>query len=73
MVGPQVLHPMMKLQRQVQSLVDSKLLKPTDSIWKIALLYGDEWTYWKRELEEFEFSLKDPVSELLKVKVWEEN
>ncbi len=73
MVGPQVLHPMMKLQRQVQSLVDSKLLKPTDSIWKIALLYGDEWTYWKRELEEFEFSLQDPVSELLKVKVWEEN
>ena len=34
-----------KLQRQVRSLVDSKLMKPTDSIWKIALLYGDEWNY----------------------------
>lgn len=72
-MSTQVLHPMMKFQRQIQSLVDSKLLKPSDSLWKIALLYGDEWAFWKRELEEFDFSLHDPVSELLKVKVWEED
>lgn len=69
----QVTHPMEKLQRQVQKLVDSKLLKPTDSIWKIALLYGDDWSYWKQELEAFEFSMKDPVSELLAVESWEED
>lgn len=68
----QVAHPMEKLQRQVQKLVDSKLLKPTDSLWKIALLYGDDWSYWKQELEAFEFSMKDPVSELLAVDSWEE-
>jgi hypothetical protein len=69
----QVAHPMEKLQRQVQKLVDSKLLKPTDSIWKIALLYGDDWSFWKQELEAFEFSMKDPVSELLAVESWEED
>ncbi|MBD1825306.1 DUF4327 family protein [Cyanobacteria bacterium FACHB-63] len=69
----QVAHPMEKLQRQVQKLVDSKLLKPTDSLWKIALLYGDDWSYWKQELEAFEFSMKDPVSELLAVDSWEED
>jgi hypothetical protein len=69
----QVAHPMVKLQRQVRSLVDSKLLKPTDSIWKIALLYGDNWSYWKKELEDFEFSMQDPVSDLLEVETWEED
>ncbi|WP_059001872.1 DUF4327 family protein [Leptolyngbya sp. NIES-2104] len=69
----QVAHPMEKLQRQVQKLVDSKLLKPTDSLWKIALLYGDDWSYWKQELEAFEFTMKDPVSELLAVDSWEED
>ncbi|HTL90327.1 MAG TPA: DUF4327 family protein [Leptolyngbya sp.] len=69
----QVAHPMEKLQRQVQKLVDSKLLKPNDSLWKIALLYGDDWSYWKQELEAFEFSMKDPVSELLSVDSWEED
>ncbi|BAU11298.1 hypothetical protein LEP3755_17910 [Leptolyngbya sp. NIES-3755] len=69
----QVAHPMEKLQRQVQKLVDSKLLKPNDSLWKIALLYGDDWSYWKQELEAFEFSMKDPVSELLAVDSWEED
>ncbi|MCU0549244.1 MAG: DUF4327 family protein [Leptolyngbya sp. Prado105] len=69
----QVAHPMEKLQRQVQKLVDSKLLKPTDSLWKIALLYGDDWSFWKQELEAFEFSMKDPVSELLAVESWEED
>ncbi|MBE9013438.1 DUF4327 family protein [Pseudanabaenaceae cyanobacterium LEGE 13415] len=69
----QVAHPMEKLQRQVQKLVDSKLLKPSDSLWKIALLYGDDWSYWKQELEAFDFSMKDPVSELLAVDSWEED
>lgn len=69
----QLAHPMEKLQRQVQKLVDSKLLKPTDSIWKIALLYGDDWSFWKQELEAFEFSMRDPVSELLAVESWEED
>jgi len=68
----QVAHPMVKLQRQVQSLVDSKLLKPSDSIWKIALLYGDEWSYWKNELLEFGFSMQDPVQDLIMVDEWDE-
>lgn len=69
----QVLHPMVKMQRQVQSLVKSNILKPTDSIWKIALLYGDKWSYWKKELEEFDFSMQDPVSHILAVENWEED
>ncbi|QDZ39425.1 DUF4327 family protein [Euhalothece natronophila Z-M001] len=68
----QVAHPMVKLQRQVQSLVESKLLKPTDSIWKIALLYGDEWSYWKNELLEFGFSMQDPVQEIIVVDEWDD-
>ncbi len=64
---------MVKLQRQVQKLVDAKLLKPSDSIWKIALLYGDEWQFWKQELQEFDFSMQDPVSELLAVESWEDD
>ncbi len=68
----QVTHPMVKLQRQVQKLVNSKLLKPTDSIWKIALLYGDEWAYWKQELLSFDFTMQDPVSDLLAVDQWED-
>jgi hypothetical protein len=72
-VNQQVIHPMVKFQRQVRSLVESKALKPSDSIWKIALLYGDEWGYWKKELEDFEFSMKDPISDVLAVETWEEN
>ena len=72
MLNQQVLHPMVKLQRQVQSLVSSKLIKPTDRIWKIAFLFGDEWPYWKKELEDFEFSMQDPISDLLAVETWEE-
>lgn len=68
----QVAHPMVKLQRQVQSLVNSKLLKPTDSLWKIALLYGDDWAHWKQELQAFDFTMQDPVSEFLSVESWEE-
>lgn len=71
-MNPQVAHPMVKLQRQVRSLVESKVLKPTDRLWKIALLYGDEWPYWKKELEDFEFTMKDPISDLLDVESWED-
>ena len=68
-----VLHPMAKLQRQVQKLVTSKLLNPTDSIWKIALLYGDDWTFWKSELQAYDFSMQDPISELLAVESWDDD
>lgn len=68
-----VAHPMVKFQRQVQSLVNSKIIRPNDSIWKIALLYGDEWSYWKSELEEFGFSMQDPIGELLVVEAWDED
>ena len=71
-MNQQVIHPMVKLQRQVRSLVDSKLIKPTDSIWKIAFLYGDEWPYWKQELQAYEFTMQDPVSDLLEVEAWED-
>ncbi len=72
-MNQQVIHPMVKLQRQVRSLVDSKIIDSSDSIWKIAFLYGDEWQHWKRELQEFEFSMQDPVSELLAVEAWDED
>ena len=68
----QVACPMEKLQRQVKSLVDKKLIKPTDSLWKIALLYGDEWAFWKKELIAFDFSMQDPISYLLAVDCWDE-
>jgi Domain of unknown function (DUF4327) len=68
----QVIHPMVKLQRNVQSLLESKIIKPTDSIWKIALLYGNEWSYWKQELLDFGFTMQDPVSDLLDVDAWDE-
>jgi hypothetical protein len=71
-MSQQVIQPMVKLQRQVQKLVDSKLLKPTDSIWKIALLYGDDWSYWKQELLAYDFTMQDPVADLLAVDSWEE-
>lgn len=71
-MNQQVAHPMEKLQRQVRSLVQSKLVKPTDQIWKIALLYGDDWVYWKQELKEFDFSMQDPISDLLAVETWED-
>jgi len=67
-----VVHPMEKFQRQVQSLVKRNIVKPEDSIWKIALLFGDEWSHWKRELEDFDFSTKDPISDLVAVGSWEE-
>ena len=69
----QVAHPMMKFQRKVSSLVGSNVLKPSDSIWKLALLYGNEWSYWKKELLEFGFTMQDPVSEGLVVEAWDED
>jgi len=49
-----------------------KIIKPTDSIWKIALLYGNEWPHWKQELLEYSFA-QDPVSDLLAVEAWDED
>ena len=69
---PLVLHPMAKFQRQVLSLVESDVIKPTDKLWKIAFLFRDNWEHWKHELEEFEFSMQDPISALLAVESWEE-
>lgn len=68
----QTLHPMVKLQRKIYSLVESDIVKPEDSISKIALLLGNDWKYWKNELMEFDFSVKDPIRELLLVEDWEE-
>jgi hypothetical protein len=68
----QVTHPMVKFQRQVHSLVETKIIKPSDSLWKIALLYGDEWAYWKKELLDFGFTMQDPIGDLLAVEAWDE-
>lgn len=68
----QVLHPMVKLQRQVRSRVESNLLKATDKLWKVALLYGDTWPHWKQELLDFGFTMHDPVSDLLAVEDWDD-
>jgi len=72
MTNQQVAHPMMKFQRQVQSLINSKVVKPHDPLWKIAFLFGDDWAYWRRELEEFDFTTQDPIADLLAVESWEE-
>jgi hypothetical protein len=69
----QVLHPMVKIQRQVESLVSSDILKPSDPIWKIGFLYGSRWSHWKKELYDFGFEMQDPVSELIGVDEWEED
>ncbi|MDY6783916.1 MAG: DUF4327 family protein [Cyanobacteriota bacterium] len=68
----QLAHPMVKFQRQLQSLVDSKALRPNDSIWKVALLYGDDWQHWKGELLEFGFDMQDPIQDVLVVEAWDE-
>ncbi|MFN5594971.1 MAG: DUF4327 family protein [Aphanizomenon sp.] len=65
----QVIHPMVKLQRNVQSLIESNIIKPR----KIALLYGDEWQHWKQELLDFGFSTQDPISDLLAVEKWDDD
>lgn len=71
-MSQKVIHPMDKFQRQVHSLVKSDIIKPTESLWKIALLFGEEWKFWKQELLEFGFSMQDPISELLAVEAWDE-
>jgi hypothetical protein len=68
-----VAHPMVKLQCKVSSLLNSQVIKPEDSIGKIALLYGDDWAYWKKELQDFGFTMQDPVKELLLVDQWDED
>lgn len=68
-----VAHPMAKFQRQVRSLVESNVIKPSDSLWKIAFLYGQDWPHWKKELHEFDFTMQDPISDLLAVETWEED
>jgi len=68
-----VAHPMEKFQRQVRSLIQSKVIKPTDRLWKIALLYGDDWSYWKKELEDFDFTMQDSIRDLLDVETWEDS
>ena len=70
--APLVLHPMAKFQRQVKSLVDSGVIKSTDKLWKIAFLFKDDWEHWKQELEDFDFSMRDPINDLLSVENWEE-
>jgi Domain of unknown function (DUF4327) len=72
-MNQQVAQPMEKFQRQVRSLVDTKVIRSTDKLWKIALLYGDEWSYWKRELEDFDFSMQDLIGDLLAVESWEDS
>jgi len=67
-----VMHPMVKFQHHVRSLVESKVIKPNDSIWKVALLFGNEWSYWKQELSDFGFAMQDPVGDLLEVEAWDE-
>ncbi|MEM1242528.1 MAG: DUF4327 family protein [Cyanobacteria bacterium P01_H01_bin.26] len=64
---------MAKFQRQVKSLVESDVIKSTDKLWKIAFLFQDSWGYWKQELEDFDFSMRDPISDLLAVENWEED
>lgn len=64
---------MMKLQRKVSSLVESNIVTPDDRIGKIALLLGNDWSYWKQELLDFDFSSQDRISELLSVEDWDED
>lgn len=68
----QVLHPMVKLQQKVSSLVNSQIIQPHDNIGKIALLFGNEWKFLKSELLAFGFSMQDPVSDLIVVEKWDE-
>lgn len=67
-----IAHPMVKFQRKLASLVEKKLLKSDDGLWKLALLYGDEWAFWKQELQDFGFTMHDPVGEVLRVDAWDE-
>ena len=71
-VVPMASHPMEKFQRKVRSLVETKAIQPTDSLWKIAFIFGDKWPHWKAELESFDFTMQDSIADLLSVDCWEE-
>jgi hypothetical protein len=68
----QVVHPMVKLQQRVASLVNSRVIQADDHIAKIALLFGREWSFLKSELLAYGFSLQDPVKDLLVVETWDD-
>lgn len=70
---PVAAHPMAKFQRKVSSLVETKAISPTDSLWKIAFIFGDKWPHWKAELESFDFTMQDAIGDLLAVECWEED
>lgn len=72
MPNKQVIHPMVKLQQKVVSLVNSEIIKPNDSIGKIALLFGDQWSFFRSELVAYGFSMQDPVSDILVVETWDD-
>ncbi|MGB5916760.1 MAG: DUF4327 family protein, partial [Phormidesmis sp.] len=54
------------------SLVQTKSIQPTDSLWKIAFIFGDKWAHWKSELEAFDFVMQDSIGDLLAVDCWDE-
>lgn len=68
----QVIHPMVKLQQKVSSLVNSQIVSPDDSIGKIALLFGNDWAFLKSELIAFGFTMQDPIRDLLVVQRWDD-
>jgi hypothetical protein len=68
----QVIHPMVKFQQQVRSLTESKLVNASDRLWQVALVFGNDWQHWKRELIDFGFTMQDPIAELLAVEVWDD-
>lgn len=68
----QVIHPMVRLQQKVSSLVNSQVIKPDDNIGKVALLFGNEWSFLKSELLAFGFSMHDPIRDLLVVEKWDD-
>ena len=68
-----VVHPMADFQRKVRSLVETKSIQPTDSLWKIAFIFGDKWAHWKSELESFDFTMLDSIGDLLAVDCCEED
>lgn len=68
----QVAHPMVKFQRKLASLVESDVIKPDDRLWKIVFLFGKEWEFWKKELQDFGFTMQDPISAVLVVESWDE-
>ena len=50
----------------------SKSIRPQDPLWKIAFLFGGDWAYLRKELEDFDFSMQDPIADFLAVETWEE-